>query len=189
MIIKQGFVDHWKVRKLKRLSGRAEVVEWLIRLWVNCETRKSWRFKATDQVVIADICTYEGGAEEFVSWLLETRIFELDGEELIVHGWEEHNKQVVANWNNGAKGGRPRISHGVNGITAQPELPELTSYCLSINMNGSEAETISDYWKANGFKTGKNRIRDWKAFVRNWKRRRPEFNRNSEHTKKDRPCV
>jgi hypothetical protein len=51
-----------------------------------------------------------------------------------------------------------------------PDLSALVEYCLTLDMPVGEAERIEDYWKANGFKTGQNRIKDWKAFVRNWNR-------------------
>jgi hypothetical protein len=106
MIIEPGLPDHWKVRELKRLSGKAEVIEWLIRLWGNCHTRKSSRFD-NDPGLIASICFYDGDPNQFTDWLLRVRFLELDGNNLIARGWDEYNARLLANWANGPKGGRP----------------------------------------------------------------------------------
>lgn len=50
-----------------------------------------------------------------------------------------------------------------------PTLEELKAYCLERN-NGVDAERFLDYYTANGWKVGKNPMRDWKAAVRTWER-------------------
>jgi hypothetical protein len=62
----------------------------------------------------------------------------------------------------------------VRGKTKPPTLEELAAHCASIGIP-DEAAKIDDYWKANGFKTGKNPVQDWQAAVRSWKLRMPEF--------------
>ena len=44
-------------------------------------------------------------------------------------------------------------------------------------------DTFMDYYKSNGWKVGKNNMRDWKAAVRNWEKRQKE--RNDEKNKRD----
>jgi hypothetical protein len=211
MIVKSTLPDHWKVRELKRLSGRTEVVEWLIRLWGSCETRRNRPFETENPEVISATCCFDGDPSEFVGWLLKLKFLEKSGSELIVRGWAEYNAQLIASWKNGKRGGRPE-THGLSlgnpevtqnrfGLpdkirldkireekrertlsrpTSPPELSELQEYCRTLSMRDSDAEAIHDYWLANGFKTGKNLIRDWKAVVRNWKRRAPQF-QNSQN--------
>jgi len=61
-----------------------------------------------------------------------------------------------------------------------PDINEITAYMrlrakeknLSINPD-SEAERFADYYNANGWKVGKNPMKDWKAAVRNWLSRNP----------------
>lgn len=183
MIIKPGFCDHWKVVKLKRISGQAAVVEWLLRLLGSCETRKNWTFDANDPEAIAGICGYQGDAKEFVTWFVDARFLDHEGDKLVVHHWREHNGHLIARWQNGQMGGRPI------GTGKQPQIAELKDFCKSIGLNGNEADKIFDHWKANGFKTSKHTIKDWKAFVRNWQRRLPDFNRNSPEARRDRSCL
>lgn len=113
MLIDSTFPDHWKVRELKRISGHIEAMEWIIRLWVGCQVRKSFCFEVFDQAEIVAICDYNGDPGAFVDWLLKVRILDREDTQLVAHGFEERNPQLVANWNNGKKGGRPKTQSAV----------------------------------------------------------------------------
>jgi hypothetical protein len=120
MIIDPGLPDHWKLRALKKASGREDAIEWLIRLWGNCQLRRSNRFDNAGPEIIAAICCYDGDPAQFLEWLLTFRIIERDANTLMVHGWNDYNAALIANWKNGAKGGRPKTS-------AKPKVnPKLT---------------------------------------------------------------
>ncbi len=54
-------------------------------------------------------------------------------------------------------------------IFQKPTLEEIKNYCLERN-NSVDAQSFFDYYSANGWKVGKNPMRDWKATVRNWER-------------------
>lgn len=47
-----------------------------------------------------------------------------------------------------------------------PPLEAITSEVLRIGFTRGDAEAVYDFWLSNGFKTGLNRIRDWKAAIR-----------------------
>jgi len=51
----------------------------------------------------------------------------------------------------------------------KPTLEEVQSYCTERN-NNVDAEHFYDYYEANGWKVGKNSMKDWKASVRTWER-------------------
>jgi biotin operon repressor len=51
----------------------------------------------------------------------------------------------------------------------QPTLEEVTAYCEE-RKNGIDAQHFVDYYSANGWKVGKNPMKDWKAAVRYWER-------------------
>jgi len=53
----------------------------------------------------------------------------------------------------------------------QPTLEEITSYCAE-RRNGLDPQAFLDFYDANGWKVGKNQMRDWKAAVRTWEARR-----------------
>jgi hypothetical protein len=50
-----------------------------------------------------------------------------------------------------------------------PTLEEVISYCRERN-NNVDAERFIDYYTSNGWKVGKNPMKDWKAAVRTWER-------------------
>lgn len=57
----------------------------------------------------------------------------------------------------------------------KPTIEEIQQYCLERN-NKINAEQFIDYYDANGWKVGKNPMKDWKAAVRTWERRYKEGN-------------
>ena len=52
---------------------------------------------------------------------------------------------------------------------AKPTLEEVEAYCLSRG-KGVDPQKWYDYYSANGWKVGKNPMKDWKAAVRTWER-------------------
>ena len=50
-----------------------------------------------------------------------------------------------------------------------PTLEEVKAYCLERG-NNVDAQRFIDYYTANGWKVGKNSMKDWKAAVRTWER-------------------
>lgn len=50
-----------------------------------------------------------------------------------------------------------------------PTLEEVKEYCFERN-NNVDAERFIDYYTANGWKVGKNSMKDWKASVRTWEK-------------------
>lgn len=64
----------------------------------------------------------------------------------------------------------------------KPTLSQITQYCLERN-NNVNAEQFYDYYESNGWKVGKNSMKDWKAAVRTWERseyRKPNSKKNSK---------
>lgn len=50
-----------------------------------------------------------------------------------------------------------------------PTLEDVQNYCFERN-NNVDAQRFIDYYTSNGWKVGKNPMKDWKAAVRNWER-------------------
>ena len=50
-----------------------------------------------------------------------------------------------------------------------PTVDEVTDYCNE-RQNGVDPERFVDYYTANGWRVGKNSMKDWKAAVRTWER-------------------
>lgn len=51
----------------------------------------------------------------------------------------------------------------------RPTLAEVTEYCASRG-RGVDAQSWFDHYEANGWKVGRNAMKDWKAAVRTWER-------------------
>lgn len=51
----------------------------------------------------------------------------------------------------------------------KPTINEIQDYCIERN-NNVNAEQFFDYYESNGWKVGKNSMKDWKAAVRTWER-------------------
>lgn len=62
----------------------------------------------------------------------------------------------------------------------KPSLDEVKAYCAERN-KGVDAEKWYNYYSANGWKVGKNPMKDWKAAVRTWER----GDNNGKHKRND----
>ena len=60
-----------------------------------------------------------------------------------------------------------------------PTLEEVKEYCAE-RKNGVDAERFVNYYTANGWKVGKNPMKDWKAAVRTWERNDSEKPKTAE---------
>jgi len=64
---------------------------------------------------------------------------------------------------------------GGEGQTAKrfiaPSLEDITAYCTE-RQNGIDPQAVLDHYTANGWKVGKNPMRDWRAAVRTWEAKR-----------------
>ena len=63
-----------------------------------------------------------------------------------------------------------------------PTLEEVQAYCNERN-NGIDAQHFIDYYTSNGWKVGKNAMKDWRATVRTWERN--GYSSNSAHIIRD----
>jgi len=61
-----------------------------------------------------------------------------------------------------------------------PAIEIVKDYFSTIKGTPTDAECFFDYFTANGWRTGKNPIKDWKAAARNWMRRKSEFNTTTQ---------
>ena len=62
-----------------------------------------------------------------------------------------------------------------------PTLDEVREYCSERN-NSVDPEKFIDYYTANGWKVGRNKMKDWKESVRTWERN--DFNSGNKQQKK-----
>ena len=55
-------------------------------------------------------------------------------------------------------------------IFKKPTVKEIQEYCNERH-NSINAQYFFDYYESNGWKVGKNAMKDWQATIRNWERR------------------
>ena len=128
---------------------------------------------------------------------------------LTENGWEherceaelEHYRMIQErNKINGSKGGRPKSKNpvgtqskpngkptknqeprtkSIGGRFTPPTVSEVKAYCDE-RKNDINPQAFVDYYEANGWMRGKNKIKDWKACVRTW-----EQNSNNKPAKQE----
>ena len=62
------------------------------------------------------------------------------------------------------------INNTYNKRFSKPTIEQVKEYCLE-RKNNVNPEQFIDYYEANGWKVGKNPMKDWKASIRTWERR------------------
>lgn len=65
-------------------------------------------------------------------------------------------------------------------VFKKPTLEELKDYCISANLK-VDIQYFYDYYESNGWKVGKNSMKDWKATLRNWNRNNLSNKSNSTY--------
>ncbi len=109
MIVEPDFLDHWKTRMLVRLLNDERAPLYVIRLWAHCQQRKTDRFTGWNPTVLASVCRWDG--DGLTLWkAMGSTFLEIDGENVVAHGWLESNRGLVSAWTNGRLGGRPSAS-------------------------------------------------------------------------------
>lgn len=67
---------------------------------------------------------------------------------------------------------RARVRHG-DGVSINrfipPDVPEVKAYCMERG-NNVDPERFVNFYEAKGWMVGKNKMKDWRAAVRNWER-------------------
>ena len=67
----------------------------------------------------------------------------------------------------------------------KPTLEEVKEYCQERN-NNVDAEHFIDYYESNGWKVGKNPMKDFKAAIRTWERNSGSYGKSTGNTTKKR---
>ena len=70
----------------------------------------------------------------------------------------------------------------------KPTIDEVLAYCRERN-NRVDVERFIDYYESNGWRIGKNPMKDWKAAVRTWERNSYGTNVNAKDFAKDKPTA
>lgn len=199
MKLDPGFVNHWKTERLMDQLG-AEAVVAILRLWGSAQIRRTFSGLQFTPKRLAMETKWKGDEDQLFAVLTDPDApwldRELDGT-FTIHGFSEHQHQVVKLWENGKKGGRPKKvipktstssssssspicePNGnqmvLDGESSPPKskakgvLEELKAFAVEIGIPASDGEFMFDHWTSNGWKNGTNPCKDWKAGIRKWK--------------------
>lgn len=61
----------------------------------------------------------------------------------------------------------------IRNVFKRPGIEEINAFCLENNLE-LNAQTFIDYYDSNGWKVGKNKMKDWKATARRWAKPKQE---------------
>jgi hypothetical protein len=108
VIVDPDFLDHWRTRMLVDALGGDELAPfYLLRLWGHCQTRRAARFEIPS-AGLKGLCKASCDAETLESALIAGGYLLRDGAYVEVLKWAEKNASLIAAWENGEKGGRPK---------------------------------------------------------------------------------
>ena len=142
MKLEATFPDHWKTKRLIRACG-AEAVVGLLRLWGHAQTRREFSGLTLNSVKLAGMMDYSGDEKALWDAMTDPQAPWLDEEPegtWAIHGFAEHNRQLIHLWGASVKGGRPPKDNTDNTILGR----------VGLGSNGSHMETIC---KPYGFST------------------------------------
>lgn len=74
------------------------------------------------------------------------------------------------------------VKNNKEGKKNKPTLEECKQYCLERN-NGVDADKFFNYYESNGWKVGKNAMKDWKAAIRTWEKNTAEVKQSNQSFK------
>ena len=85
--------------------------------------------------------------------------------------WNKENQRLPKKKTNGSQDKKPKFT--------PPTSEEVNAYCLESGYR-IDAERFIDYYESNGWMVGRNKMKDWKAAVRNWSKRDDEKPKKEE---------
>lgn len=93
--------------------------------------------------------------------------------------YTEHGNQMATTWQPNGNQMAPQDSIGkvsigndsTNKRFTPPTLDEVKAYCNERH-NGIDAQYFIDYYTSKGWMIGKNKMKDWKASVRTWEKKK-----------------
>lgn len=79
------------------------------------------------------------------------------------------NENENGNGNGNVKGGPGDKSPARKQSFVKPSFDDVAAYCTE-RANGIDPGAFMDYYEANGWMIGKNKMKDWRAAIRTWER-------------------
>jgi hypothetical protein len=144
MIVEPDFPDHWKTRMLVDALGDEAAPVYLLRLWAHCQNRKTSTFESLPSAALKALCRFPGHANKLESSLAASGFVRRDDQALTVVGWDDYNASLIANWENGKRGGRPPGKTAKPKKTKPPQQTEETDGFPMDNPSATHGEPIRE---------------------------------------------
>ena len=154
MKIEPSFCDHWKTKRLHKTCG-AEAVLGLLRLWGQAKIKRQYTGLVLNPTRLAAIMEYCGDEDALWRVMTDPAAPWLDEEPegtWALHGYGEHQAQIIRLWEIGKKGGRPTKA-------ANPPTPPL---------NTSSSSSSSPICEPNGNHMVSERVVFTTPSLRDW---------------------
>ncbi len=90
------------------LDGDEAAPTYMLRIWGHCQNRRQWIFEGITSQALKALCRYPGEASKLEKALLDTGFVRREGTALVIVDWDIYNATLIASWQNGKRGGRPR---------------------------------------------------------------------------------
>lgn len=171
MKIEPTFCDHWKTKRLIRACG-AEAVIGLLRLWGHAQSRREYTGLSLNPIKLAGMMDYSGDEKALWDAMTDPQAPWLDAEPegtWAIHGFVEHNRQLIHLWEANAKRGRsPKdktildktgldvygdqmetICKPYGSLTEVVSTPTLEEFKTAASMMGVEEAIAEEVWHDN----------------------------------------
>lgn len=111
MKIEPSFPDHWKTKRLVRACGH-EAITGLLRLWGQAKIKRQYSGLELNPSKLAAVMDYSGDENALWAAMTDPKAPWIDEQEdglWAIHGFAEHQRALIAMWENGTKGGRRKV--------------------------------------------------------------------------------
>jgi hypothetical protein len=97
------FPTHYKTRMLCELLADASAPLYVLRLWCECENRKSYRLDDLSKEALKALCGSPGPANKLQSSLVTSGFIRVEDKTLIVQSFADNNPELAEAWDKEAK--------------------------------------------------------------------------------------
>jgi len=183
--------DLWKIRRLSKLCSvrYAEAMGWISALWLwsvsNARDGSLKKF-SDDEICAASLC--ESRKKVTKKMLIECEL--LDHDERI-HDWRKHGVSYLESHRKSQKKYRSRKDNSDITTISQfhinqpdqptrptkPTIENIRAYFLDKKSTKEEAEKFFNFYESNGWKVGKNPMKNWRAAASGWISRNNDFSK------------
>lgn len=99
---------------------------------------------------------------------MHTRALYTETETEIINKESKHSKESVADKRN-SRGTKDVGSNARNARFTPPPVEEVEAYCRERG-NAVDAQRFVDFYSSNGWRVGRNPMKDWRAAIRTWEK-------------------